>query len=421
MNILIIGQPSNNRGDEAAARGYLYAIKKLISDAKFNIVYSSNNLLPVIEDTDYITNHHKKSLINSSKKNYITLLFYFLLTKLKINFKTKSNPAFLSKLIQQTDAILFPPAGPYLGDYCHNTNFLFYLWLCKSYKKKVMIYDPSIGPFSDLKSISPAKIIKNFFLKKILNKIDLITLRDKQSFDYIKTLNLKNKNIFLSIDSALQNPVKKIDAAALCKPYGINLTEKPIVGITPIDLQWHGYWSKIEGINERITTVAAQALDHCISKFNSTVIFFPQLYGKAVKPMSCDIPVMFSIIDKMKHKKAVNILSPNFNTEQQQAIMEHLSLFIGFRHHSAVLSAKMNLPCVCVSYEHKATSFMEDIQLEKYVIELKDLTAPAITSMIDTIWSDKDNIIKHLNNIHDDLQEKAFLSSRKFHEMIVQK
>ena len=421
MNILIFGQPSNNRGDEAAAHGYLYAIKKLIPNVKFNIVYSGNNLLPIIQDNDHITNYHKKCLLSSSKKHYIALLFYYLLTKLKLTFKTESNPAFLSKLIHQADAILFPPSGPYLGDHCHNTNSLFYLWLCKSYKKKIMIYAPSIGPFSDIRSISPSKIIKNFFLKNILNKIDIITLRDKQSFDYIKMLNLKNKNLYLSIDSALQNPVKKIDVLSLCQAYGINLNEKPVIGITPIDLQWHAYWSKIEGINEKITTTAAQALDYCISRFNAQIICFPQLYGKAVKPMSCDIPVMFNIIDKMKHKTAVNILSPNFNTEQQQAIMDHLSLFIGFRHHSAVLSAKMKLPCVCVSYEHKATSFMEDIQLEKYVIELKDLTTSSITTMIDTVWNDKEDIITHLNNIHNDLQEKALLSSRKFHEMIIKK
>lgn len=420
MNILIFGQPSNNRGDEAAARGYLYGIKKLIPNAEFDIIYSGHNLLPVIDNTEYITNHHLRFFLNAAKKNYLKLLFYFLLTKLNIKFKSESNPAFLSNLIKKADAVLFPPSGPYLGDRCHNTKSLFYLCLCKLYKKKVMIYAPSIGPFSDLNKLSIAVTVKKFFLKKILDKINIITLRDKQSFDFIKKLNLKNPNIFLSIDSALQNPITKIDAKELCKPYGIYLDKKPIIGITPIDLQWHAYWSKIDGINERVTTSAAKALDYCISKFNSTILFFPQLYGKAVKPMSCDIPVMFTIIDKMKHKTAVHILSPHFDTQQQQAIMEHLTFFIGFRHHSAVLSAKMKLPCICLSYEHKAASFMEDIGLEKYIIDLNDLTNSLILKMIDKIWDDKDAIAKHLDKIHNDIQKKAFLSSRKFYEMIRQ-
>jgi polysaccharide pyruvyl transferase WcaK-like protein len=97
--------------------------------------------------------------------------------------------------------------------------------------------------------------------------------------------------------------------------------------------------------------------------------------------------------------------------------MAKMSFFIGFRHHSAVLAAKMLIPCICVSYEHKAISFMEDIQLDKYAIAIEDLSYSGLVSMIETIMADSADVKTHLKKISNDIRDKALLSSQKFYEM----
>ncbi|MEW6535981.1 MAG: polysaccharide pyruvyl transferase family protein [Candidatus Auribacterota bacterium] len=416
MRVLILGQPSDNRGDEAAARGMIYGIRSLIPNAIFDIVYCYKDFKPVMDDPPHVVSHHKRFLMRLTKWNIFIHLWYLLLYRLGIASSAGSDENVLAKLIVEADAVIYAPQGPYLGGKSIQFRPLFFLALVKMYAKKLMIYAPSMGPFLD-DNQSFFYSIKLNILKKVLNSVNMITLRDSTSSEFVKKLNLRNKNVFLASDSALQNPVDQLDGKKLLQSLCIPGPNK-LIGITPIELSWHTHWATVKDIDTTIAAISAEILDSCIEKYNAHILFFPQLYGNPGKPFSSDLPVMYNIAHYMKHKDKFTVVDIHWETEQQQSVMALMDVFVGYRHHSAVLCAKMKIPCVCISYEYKAISFMEDIQLSEYALPLENLRAKTVLRLIDNALNNRADIVRHLTAISEKLRKTAFISSEKFAEMV---
>lgn len=96
--------------------------------------------------------------------------------------------------------------GSLLQDSTSTKSLLYYLYLLNTAHKlgvKTYLYANGMGPFQKEKNI--------LRVKKTLDKTYFITLRDKLSFDFVKSLNLKNQNIVLTSDEifGINIPCKK--------------------------------------------------------------------------------------------------------------------------------------------------------------------------------------------------------------------
>lgn len=417
--ILILGQASNNRGDEAAARGMIYGIQSVYPDAHIDLVYGCENSDPVIESGNGVVSHHDRHMYDASWKNVFTHLWLWLLWLVGRGPGVQSdNPVYyLARIMSDSDVVVFAPRGAFVTMYYLPRMPMFFIWLAKRYGKKVMIYGPSFGPFKKT-GLSLKQRRNCAIIRYILNTVDMITVRDGQSYEYLNVLGLKNKNIFLTSDSAVQNPIDLTGREALCAKLGIDTSAKMLIGITPIELSWHLLWSKQNGLDEHIAQSAAQTLDYCIEKYDAQIVFFPQLYGSPVRKYSTDLPVIYRVIHHMKHRTSVCIVDPFWGTVEQQKIMSLITVFLGFRHHSAVLCAKMKIPCICISYEHKAISFMEDIGLKQYALPLEQLNSDSLCAMIDDMIDKRDQIRIHLEKVSPELKKASFLNTEKFRELL---
>jgi glycosyltransferase involved in cell wall biosynthesis len=104
--------------------------------------------------------------------------------------------------LKSTD-ILVSGGGSLLQDVTSTRSLLYYLALMKLaffYKKPVMVYANGIGPVN--------KPFNRRLVKRVLNKVDFITLRDEDSRKCLEEMGVKNKNIQVTAD-----PVFTLQAA----------------------------------------------------------------------------------------------------------------------------------------------------------------------------------------------------------------
>ena len=90
--------------------------------------------------------------------------------------------------------------GSLLQDKTSTRSFLYYMLIMKLAKllgKKVFVFAQGVGPIT--------KWYNKFLLKRLLNRVNLITVRDINSFDYLKSLKLKNPKIVETSGSDLHS------------------------------------------------------------------------------------------------------------------------------------------------------------------------------------------------------------------------
>lgn len=137
----------------------------------------------------------------------------------------------LNDELQQCDVIvdlnlIEPNEGIYVGMTVGNFFALFDTWYATMTGKPVMVCSATIGPY------------QGRFLKRlasyVLNRADIITLREKYSQNYLSTLGVTKPRIYLSADLAfLLKPADTKSISAILESMNINTDDKPVVGIAP--------------------------------------------------------------------------------------------------------------------------------------------------------------------------------------------
>lgn len=394
-NILVIGQPTNNRGDQAQGVALADSIRKLIPDMNITYIYFQRDF-PVHKERDFIRN-----IFISARRQLAVSFCRFLLFK-KDEILT---------LIKRAEVIALPSGGPYIGDMYslrYEIHISVFLFFAKHYGRKVMIYAPSMGPFQNW--------WRKILHKYILNNADVICVRDQISHKWVKSLKLK-KEIHLTADAAIQ----KILTQQEIKKH-ISTTNVPFpsgrvkVGMTPTDLSWHPVFGKrvdIEEFNERIVSAFAYAIIHMIKK-NITVYFYTHLYG-----MQDDMQVILDIIARVKeavndniYKDSIIILDNKRDVDYQQAHISMMDYFIGTRYHSIVFSAMYHIPFVGIYYEHKAEDFIKRLDMSKYCISIENIDSELIIKKINELEKNGAELRKMLVERMKPIKELSFQTSK---------
>ena len=115
-------------------------------------------------------------------------------TKLQysVGAANRYNPFSLIKTIASCD-VLISGGGTLIQDATSTKSLFYYLFVIKLaqiFRKKVMLYANGIGPLNSFKNIENTQ--------KILDKVDLITLRDPKSRDELEKIGVTKPKIELT-------------------------------------------------------------------------------------------------------------------------------------------------------------------------------------------------------------------------------
>lgn len=216
--------------------------------------------------------------------------------------------------------------GSLLQDSTSTKSLIYYLHLLNIAHKlgvKTYLYANGMGPFLKEKNIERVKYT--------LDNTDFITLRDKLSYDFVKSLNIKNKNVVLTTDEifGIDIPCKKNDKAK----------EKYMV----ISLRdWH---KKDKSIYKKLSELITKIHD----SYNLKPVF--------ILSKQNDINIT-KILHNMINIESAEICYDN-SIDDIVNIISKAELVISIRLHPLIFGLCANVPVYGVSYDPKIKGILD--------------------------------------------------------------
>ena len=238
------------------------------------------------------------------------------------------------------------------------TYYIAIMKLAKLARKPVFIYAQGVGPISEDKNKKA--------VKKILNKVNYITLRDKESLDLVKSIGV-TKDIEIVPDPVMGFSIEGFESN-ICDKYN---------GLKYITVSVRDWEKATTNFLEKI----AKSCDEIISS-GTSVVFIP-MHGEH------DYKTSKKVVDMMIEK--ADIFDYNASIEEKILCIKNSELMIGMRLHALIFAATVNTPMIGISYDPKIDSFLDIVN------------QPCIGS-VDDDWTPNDLSNKAIRIINDSLQ-----------------
>jgi len=383
MNILIINaHSSKNKGDAGILLSMIDAIKK--HNPKCNIKIHSR--FPEI-DSEFYDEPVASCVENISidpKTSKITKIVSALrlLTILNDVRKVKS-------LDYEWADVVVSCGGGFLLSHRLSVALLQHLVQIKTafdYGKPVVIYSQSIGPFYNT--------FMQKMAKRILDKVTKIYIRESTTYKWLTKIGCENPNIELVPDSAFSmytQGFQKIDN--LLKELKEE-DNKKIVGMTVRDWNFPELEDTEFYRNKYIESIRS-AIKHISKEYKSKVYLMPQVLGP--NPFNDDRIIGREILQTIDTSLA-ELLDYDLNPRELKYLYSKMDMFIGTRMHSNIFALSTFVPTVAINYEHKTEGIMKMLDLEDYVVDIKDIESETFIKMIDKCWNNKFDLQKELSS-----------------------
>ncbi|NSW90384.1 MAG: polysaccharide pyruvyl transferase CsaB [Firmicutes bacterium] len=345
----------NNIGDEALLMAIIQDLQTYIEDIKM-VVLSNNPMETRLLYSTYSINRLNLIKIVKAMKNS-RMFMYGGGTLIQENTSTRS--------------LIY-----YLG----------IIWIAKKIGLKVMLYANGIEPIN--------KYINKRLTKKILNKVDMITLREEASKIELQKLGICKPQVIVTADPAFTiEPCSKTEIEKIFVDEGIDL-HGPIMGFSV--RKWHGYKNYVE--------VIARTADYVVEKYNTNPVFLPMQHPN-------DLLIIKSIVSKMKHKGY--IIENKYDVSQVMGITSKMDILIGMRLHALIFAVSLGIPVVGLVYEPKVQWFLEYIgQGQASAGDVKTLEFEKLKNIVDYTWTNRNEIKTYLENITIELKEKSIKNAK---------
>lgn len=392
---LIVGVSLRSRGGEAMVFEACKKIKEIdedneISMATLNFHYDLNFLKKVqnpykINVLDLASLRHSSNRYINFGLNYMYTLYDVFLVLLsnkllkylniKLNYKTK-----LIRYIDDTDIIIQIAGISFTENFgvFNAMNWAKQMFLAKIMNKKYFCLPQSYGP--------SGKLIK-FFAKIGLNQVTHIMPRGQKSIDYLKSLNLKNKNITFVPDLAFAYYDLLENEDEIYKKIKIDVSHKYIALIPNTHLyNWRG---------QEIIRLFSEIIDYLIDTYNYYVI----LIAHEVNDDNI-IDDRFAnnlIYEKCVNKKSILNITDELRANEIKSLIKLCDFTICSRFHGMISSLKMKVPPLIIGWADKYYEIMELFNLENLVMDYRDLNRDKIIKKINFLLANKLNIVEMID------------------------
>jgi len=259
--------------------------------------------------------------------------------------------------------LLVSGGGSLLQDVTGLKSLLYYLGvirLAKYLKKPVFFYAQGIGPVQS--------ITGRYLVRRVVNQVDLITVRDEESAQALKEMGVNRPAIYVTAD-----PVLGLTSEALSEGSNFALVKelldkyhleqsRPTAGFCLRS------WPDLKEAQERVFVQVGEAL----RREGWQVIFLPFHYP-------ADLPLAQKLAQAFTPTAAV--IKEELTVPQLMAVMNRFKLVVGMRLHALIIAAVMGVPFAGIAYDPKITRFLNHFNLTP-AGTTKDLTFEGLWKMI---------------------------------------
>ncbi|MDD2494952.1 MAG: polysaccharide pyruvyl transferase CsaB [Tissierellia bacterium] len=274
----------------------------------------------VLNQLFQITHRNNITVLSGNKKE----------TSQKYNVNTidRYNVFSILRKLMSSDALVFG-GGSLLQDVTSKKSIYYYLFLIKLAHlmgNKVVMLSQGIGPIINERSRRLTAIN--------LNKVEFITVRDKQSKDFLVQIGVLENKIHLSADPVINFRAEE----------NLNYKNKDKKKVCFSLRNW-----KHTDVSEKISQVVGM-----LNKQNIECHFVPFYYNEDL-----------DLVKQIENNIGDNAVyyKERLSTNEAYDIIKEMDLLVGVRLHSLIFAAAANVPFVAISYDHKVDHFVESVNM----------------------------------------------------------
>jgi len=386
VKFLIMGVNKKNKGNLALLKTTMEILRSFSNDSEFILIGPKED-----DENIYGTVVHETIPYRISFKNPFRIMEY-IISLLKIGLQEK-----LGCSIKDEDISYFKEADIVINSGGDNLSGESGLYILKTLfnniyailmNKPLILFSESLG--------YPKNLFVKILLNYVLDKADLIMVRDKISYEYLKN-NIKSKNYHLTAD-----PVFLLKCSSMVLKEKVI---KPTFGFNMSPLISH--FSKFDVFSASIGFV-----DFLLNNFNGTVILIPHVYGE-----DSDLKILSKIYEHFDSERLL-LIDKEYDAEELKSIIGQCDLFIGARMHATIAATSMFVPTVGIAYSHKMHGIIgEMLGLEDYIIDIEDLNSEILIEETLKAWENREEIQEHLRKVIPEVKMKAWKNGELVKEL----
>ena len=273
--------------------------------------------------------------------------------------------------------------GSLLQDVTSSKSLLYYLAVIRIAQRagiKTMLYANGIGPIT--------KKVNRHLVARILNRVDVITLRDDRSDEELKSLGVTNPKIVITADPAFTIDTDvKLSGKFYTKRAGVPDDEK-LVAISVRDFKT----APID-FDMRI----ARMCDYMCENYNVSPLFIPMQYPE-------DTSISHRVMEKMEHKSY--IINRELSVAEMFSVLSETELVVGMRLHSLIYATTLEIPAMAIVYDPKISAFMDSLNQPDW-LNVEEFDIEKSFKLIDKIMQSREERRKILKETNGFLKKKA--------------
>ena len=242
-----------------------------------------------------------------------------------------------------------------------------------------MLYANGIGPVSGKRN--------RRLVKQVVNRADLITLREENSYEELLSMGVNPKKCFVTADPAFtMNGIDEKASHELLQAEGVPL-DKPIVVVSVRK------WKDMDKFIDRF----AHMCDTIVEKYDRNIVFLGM-------QMPNDIIVSEKVRAQMKQN--AYILKNNHSPYEVMGIISQADFILSMRLHTLIFAAKQCVPLIGFVYDPKIEYYLKKLDMPSGG-NLKEFDPVKTLEYVDDVIRNKEAYVEKLGDKETELEKMA--------------
>ncbi|MEE0866799.1 MAG: polysaccharide pyruvyl transferase CsaB [Clostridia bacterium] len=296
-----------------------------------------------------------------------------------VNTVNRYNPFAVFKELKKAK-VLLSGGGTLIQDATSTRSLLYYLgiiMLAKLAGARVMVYANGMGPIKD-------KNVK--IVNRILNKADIITLRENNSLEEIERCRITSPLVKVTADPAFNLESDDTKIGELFEKFKIP-EEKKLMAVS------------LRSWQEMPKTFASHMAK--VLKWTEGSGFYPIFI-----PMQMQRDLELSKEVASLYGGECSIIDEELPVVQLLALIGKCRIACGMRLHMLIFASVKNVPMAGIAYDPKIKGFMEYMNQKNY-IDIKDFNSGAFIKMLENLEENIEEYRGELKKSSAELKKKA--------------
>lgn len=286
----------------------------------------------------------------------------------------------------KNNQVVIANGGSLLQDTTSSRSLYYYLsiiWYAKRHNKKVVMLANGLGPIN--------KEFNKKLVRKIVDKVDLITFRDTESHELAKLIGINNPKMDVAADMVFNyKGMQKTEYSDIIFSKEAVPTDKKIIGV--MIRPW--------GNSSKYINDIAKLCDRLIAEKDVNILFVPMQKTKRIN----DMITSQEVIKNMSNKAYV--LEDTYNYEEISSIIRKMEIIISMRLHSIIYALISGVPVYGLAYQPKVKSYLNEVNLP-VENDLDNLDVEKAFNESIRLIENKEEISKSIESKIVDLNNKA--------------